>query len=177
MSGINTLHIADKQNLLEKWSGRKIGKVVFDSDIDGDSNRVFSCRIKNKEHLYFLCFDNQQNIFGGYFDDKITTLKEWNFSENQFLFTFNKFGKHNAVDEHLCQKYEQIGRKGIFIHQDDNDRLFNFYCGFSIGKINENVSNCIAVSVYYQNCKNKMLNGMNSWQTFPITRLLVLTMC
>ncbi|KAL7722497.1 TLDc domain-containing protein [Entamoeba marina] len=76
-------------NVLKEWSNMEHYHIIFDSDIDGDgySNSTFINKAINKQNNYFISFDKEYNIFGGYLSSKINACNRFIGDKNVFVFS------------------------------------------------------------------------------------------
>ncbi|KAL7713729.1 hypothetical protein QTN25_008748 [Entamoeba marina] len=59
---------------LKGWCGLSCGNIIFDSDVDGENTKQLIRKVLQKKHLYFICFDEDGNVLGGYVNEE--TKKE-----------------------------------------------------------------------------------------------------
>ncbi|KAL7715609.1 TLDc domain-containing protein [Entamoeba marina] len=83
------------QSLFE-WSGKQNYNIIFDSDLDGDGKGVLENKVIHKRNLYFISFDNENNIFGGYVDTIINKTGRIT-DPNAFVFSLIKNGKMKNI--------------------------------------------------------------------------------
>ncbi|KAL7714596.1 TLDc domain-containing protein [Entamoeba marina] len=61
---------------LKNWCGLNKIKVIFDSDIDGDGSGTLAKSIKGLGNLYFITFDDNNNVFGGFLSSMVKLKQE-----------------------------------------------------------------------------------------------------
>ncbi|BFU22935.1 predicted protein [Entamoeba histolytica] len=84
---------------LEEWTNRKVGNILFDSDIDdwNKNTSVFGERIMNKEHIIIIIEDEEENKFGGYVNSKIDKVDEWINDSQSFVFSLDSNGRMEGM--------------------------------------------------------------------------------
>ncbi|KAL7720443.1 TLDc domain-containing protein [Entamoeba marina] len=97
-------------NELRKWSGKQKCSVIFDSKIDGDGgNNVLMNKVIKKKNLYFITFDNQNNVFGGYVDTIINKTNSWIIDPNAFTFSLLRNGNLKNSKYVIKANHEKFG--------------------------------------------------------------------
>ena len=92
-------YVTENIKTLEEWSGHQMNRVLYDSDKDGKDSSIFREKIINHEHLYFIVFDSNDNVFGHYHDgviDRISKDEEDGdsfYDPHIFIFTLNSNGR------------------------------------------------------------------------------------
>ncbi|ELP88383.1 hypothetical protein EIN_228660 [Entamoeba invadens IP1] len=51
---------------LQKWSNKKSGEIIFDSEVSAYKENEFKKKISVNEPIYVVCFDDKDNVFGCY---------------------------------------------------------------------------------------------------------------
>ncbi|KAL7715535.1 TLDc domain-containing protein [Entamoeba marina] len=99
---------------LKKWSGKNSYSILFDSDIDGNgTDNTLPHKILGKNKLYFIHFDENQNVFGGYINSTIDIIQNWIKDPKAFLFSLIRNGK--------------IKNEQYPIQKNSMDRAFSLY--------------------------------------------------
>jgi len=80
---------------LREWSGLKKLDVLYDSGSDEKSASTFHNRITNHSHLYFILFDEKQNVFGHYLQAQIPRDNKGKkiYDKNIFMFSLFSNGR------------------------------------------------------------------------------------
>lgn len=80
----------EQRNLLEKWTGKEMNGIVFDSlTMDcGINTSQLDAKVLSKSQLVFLIEDTNGRKFGGYVNTKIHSVLQWIYDEKAFVFTF-----------------------------------------------------------------------------------------
>ena len=127
------LEINEKKQL-EKWTNKKCGEILFDSDKDdwNENTSVFDDRLMNKSNLIFIVEDTNGNKFGGYITSKIEKYDSYINDEKAFVFSLKSNNRlkrmkkfHIAEPKYaflLFQKSNQydlfrIGRNDIGVYK------------------------------------------------------------
>ncbi|BFU24873.1 predicted protein [Entamoeba histolytica] len=148
---------------IEEWTERKVGNILFDSDIDdwNESTSVFGERIMNKEHLIIMIEDEEGNKFGGYVNEKINKVDGYINDSQSFVFSL----KSNRRLEGM-KKFDIIQPEyAFYLYNQTSDWLFEF--GFSrldlaVGKENNKAqSHCKQSSFEYNKISNALCGGYN----------------
>ncbi|KAL7720458.1 hypothetical protein QTN25_002226 [Entamoeba marina] len=163
-------------NKLKEWSGKQKCSIIFDSKIDGDGgNNVLHDKVINKKNLYFISFDNENNVFGGYLDTTIGTVGNITDS-NAFTFSLIRNGEFKNI------KYEIKNdcRRHAFYLCFNSDCLYNFGSGFgndiSVCRIGNSNSHCFSTSYEYNGEQHPFIDNTDSSNYFTVKRLLVMEM-
>jgi len=117
-------YVLNNMKELETWSGKKYKEVLYDSELDGKSSKVFREKVINKDNLYFIVIVKDNDVFGHYFNVPITKANAKISDDNMFVFTLNSNGRCNV------KKFDNKKRKTTMQIQNNND----FYsCNMSYG--------------------------------------------
>ncbi|KAL7716636.1 hypothetical protein QTN25_005931 [Entamoeba marina] len=163
---------------LSEWCEKKTSHIVFDSNIDGSSNSVLFEKISKKHDLYFVNFDSKGNIFGAYIKSDITTLDEWNYDENHFVFVVKSNNKTLPPTKWLMN----VGCLGGVLIYDEDDRLYSVGNGngfFTIWKTGLCECSCHELNETYEMESPQELNGTNyptDQEKFSIDRIVIFQM-
>ncbi|KAL7720408.1 TLDc domain-containing protein [Entamoeba marina] len=156
-------------NKLKEWSGKQKCSIIFDSKIDGDGgNNVLMNKVMNKQNLYFISFDNQNNVFGGYVDTIINKTGDWITDPNAFVFSLIRNGKMKNI------KYEIKNSQYAFYSLSNDNQLYGIGGGHDIGiwKIGDSNSYCNPHSYEYNGEQHPIVDKFN----FTTKRILVIQM-
>ncbi|KAL7720416.1 TLDc domain-containing protein [Entamoeba marina] len=107
-------------NKLKEWSGKQNCSVLFDSNIDGYGKGVIEHKVMNKRNLYFISFDNQNNVFGGYVDTIISKTNCFTSDPNAFVFSLIRNGQVKNMN------YNIRNQGHAFWLQSNHDQLYVF---------------------------------------------------
>ncbi|KAL7714597.1 TLDc domain-containing protein [Entamoeba marina] len=127
---------------LKNWCGLNKIKVIFDSDIDGDGSGTLARSIAGLGSLYFITFDDNNNVFGGFLSS-MAKLEQTEFGlqmpavtdSNCFLFSLIRDGSTDL------RKWDvnTDGKKRVFhcnYRNSQSDELYAFGMGrFLINRI------------------------------------------
>ncbi|KAL7717985.1 TLDc domain-containing protein [Entamoeba marina] len=98
--------IFDNNDVLKKWSRKKKYNVIFDSRMYGDgSNNGLRNEVINKSSLYFIVFDDNDNIFGGYVNSIIYTDNVPIRDDSSFVFSFVRNNKLQPRKYNIKQQF------------------------------------------------------------------------
>ncbi|KAL7720471.1 TLDc domain-containing protein [Entamoeba marina] len=164
------------QSLIE-WSGKQNYNVIFDSKIDGNGKGVLENKVMNKKNLYFISFDNHNNVFGGYVDT-IINKTGWIKDINAFVFSLIRKGKVKNKKYVLKQNFEE--QYAFYL----SPRTYEFcsYCFGKYGYMPIYVKNKGIVSSWFNsysyeyNGEQYPLVDDHHRTTFKMERILVLEM-
>ena len=143
--GINesTASVINKDDVLknlpqmEVWSGKKVSRVLYDSEQDGKKGDVFRSKIEGKNHLYFIVIDSEKNVFGHYHNSSVGKVSEEKYDKDIFIFTLCSKGRRNV------KKCNSIQKEKIYTTISEDDDFFwcgSTYGGFQINEIDTNGS-------------------------------------
>ena len=79
-------------NEIEKWTNKKFGEKIFDSETDNwkKNTSLFDDKLYGRSNVLILIQEeDNKNIFGGYIDTKIFTRDHFINDKNAFIFTMN----------------------------------------------------------------------------------------
>ncbi|EDR24606.1 hypothetical protein EDI_280700 [Entamoeba dispar SAW760] len=165
-------------NKLEEWTSRKVGNIIFDSEIDNwDKDKsVFNQKIINKEHIIIIIEDTNGNKFGGYVNVKIDKVRDFIYDPNSFLFSLESNGR---IDEMM--KFDINDQQHAFyLCNSINGCLFGFGGGYE-GDIcvykenNKTQSSCKQRSFSYKGITNALCGKQNP-ERFTPQRIIVIEM-
>ena len=161
-----------KIKLLEEWSEKQIDEIIYDSDRNSDDNTCFSSIVLHQRNLLFICIDQDDMIFGGYYEGEITQLDSPLREEGKkdFVFTFNENGLVDSV-----KRYDLKGDYGIRVYSN-SVRLFTFCNAFGIAKAATDKSFCFnGIGDYYEGATSISLNNKPD-RKFHVNRVIVIKM-
>ena len=116
---------------LEKWCDKKIDRIIYDSDVDGENKDIFKERIAGRKDLYFLNIKGDL-IYGGFTYKEPTFDGLQNGDEDCFIFTFNENGQKQHYNKYPSHK-RCVQDCGICL---PSDNFYFFYWAFGIVKLN-----------------------------------------
>ena len=162
---------------LEEWCGMKYQCVIYDSDKDGQESSVFTNKILNKSNLYFINYDDNNCIYGGFQKSAIKKLNRHNLDNDYFLFTLNEFGQHGVEKKYSMLSTPKYPTKtGISVFKE-NDELYYFADGFGVYKSFLQKSYTYqGVANQYEGAVKGCFNGKYDPNRFVVKRVLVIQM-
>ncbi|BFU24513.1 trichohyalin, putative [Entamoeba histolytica] len=170
--GISTMEEIEQ---LEEWTNRKVGNILFDSDIDNWNygTSVFDQRIWKKEHIIIIIEDEEGNKFGGYVNSKIDKIYgNYIYDSKSFVFSLNSNGRMKGMMKFDIKKSQHAF---CLYNQTVNDILFEFGFLGDICVFKENIktlSSCHQFSFEY----NGMSNALCGKYNFTPKRIIVIEM-
>lgn len=136
----------DQSEIIEKWTKKSIGSVVFDSSLHqwNIENSEFESRVLGKKNLTFLIEDKKGNKFGYYLSTTISKYGRWiPTGRSTFLFSLEKSGKTDNPT-----KFEiRFQCQGYWLYPRNNSNLIE------LGDI----------ALYKENYKNKCYCEQDTW--------------
>ncbi|BFU22116.1 predicted protein [Entamoeba histolytica] len=175
MRGMSTPKYQIEQ--LEEWTERKVGNVLFDSDIDNwnRNTSVFDQRIMNKKHVTIIIKDSEGNKFGGYVNEKIDKYGyDWINDSKSFVFSLESNGRIKGMMK-FDIKQPQFA---FYLHNQSCDCLFGFGNGHDIRVCKENdktKSWCEQCSFEYKGISNTLCGKLYP-DRFTPKRIIVIEM-
>ncbi|KAL7717254.1 TLDc domain-containing protein [Entamoeba marina] len=155
-------------NKLKEWSGKQICSIIFDSDIDGDgTNNVLMNKVMNKKNLYFISFDNENNVFGGYVDITIDTTGLYTTDPNSFTFSLIRNGKMKNIKYNIKNDHQLYA---FYLRPNDFFYTFGGSHDILVYKIGNSNSHCDPYSYEYNGEKHPFVDNFY----FITKRILVL---
>ncbi|BFU22101.1 TLD, putative [Entamoeba histolytica] len=175
MKGMSTI---EEMLQIEEWTNRKVGNILFDSDIDNwnKDTSVFYQRIWNKKHIIIIIEDEDGNKFGGYVNSKIDKVGEWINDSKSFVFSLESNGRMERM-----MKFDiKDPRYAFILHNQSDDCLFIFgyfgYGDFGVFKENDKTeSYCSQYSFEYEGISNALC-GKQYPERFTPKRIIVIEM-
>ena len=167
---------------LEEWSKLKFNKIIYDSEIDGKSNKVFKNKILNHSNLYFIIIDSNFNVFGHYHNGIINIIITHIYEPKIFIFSLKLDGKSEI------KKYERKRNLYTFIYDGKKSARQFYKCGndennndsYGIDKIEDNYGIIQNVQNNFKEMKSTDLTGNDcseqSGRRFNPKRLIVIEM-
>ncbi|KAL7714424.1 TLDc domain-containing protein [Entamoeba marina] len=172
------VNFAQSINKMKEWSGKQHYNIIFDSKIDGDgSNNVLRDKVMNKKNLYFIHFDNHQNIYGGYVNELIDKYNKRINDPNSFVFSLKR-NNQNTFKKYLIKQNQHQNAFKLCANRD-----LLYYFGSTDGiscrdittfKVGDPHSYCLPYSYEY-NGENKPLSDSTN-NKFTVERILVIQM-
>ncbi|KAL7715577.1 TLDc domain-containing protein [Entamoeba marina] len=160
-------------DLLKQWSGKDQYTVIFDSDRDGDgSNNELPKIVKNKKNLYFISFDFNGNIYGGYVDSTINKIGSYITDSNAFVFSLLR----NWKIKNMKYSIQSDREKDAFLVWNDSSILYHFggYGVIFISKVGQKRSYSNPSSTYlFNDDKSPFVYGTDD---FEIMRYIIIQM-
>ncbi|BFU26708.1 predicted protein [Entamoeba histolytica] len=173
MKGMNTKEIIKQ---LEEWTNRKVGNILFDSDIDSwnVNTSVFGERIKNKEHIIIIIEDSEGNKFGGYVNSKIDKVNGFIYDSKSFVFSLESKGRMKGM-----MKFDiKLQQYAFRLCGQSYNCLFEIGNGYDICVCKENnktKSFCLQHSFEYEGISNALC-GKQHPNRFTPKRIIVIEM-
>ncbi|KAL7718253.1 TLDc domain-containing protein [Entamoeba marina] len=170
---------------LQQWSNKKNYSIIFDSKIDGDgSNDVLRKKILNKRNLYFIHFDNDNNVFGGYINEPILE-KENGVNRDFKAFVFSLQQDNVIINQQFYYPQGFHSCNTLYLYSMKNV-LYNFGgSDIVVYPINDNHSRCVPKSFDYS-VEESLLEMVGFYTTkrclkdskdeFVINRIVILEM-
>ncbi|KAL7718499.1 TLDc domain-containing protein [Entamoeba marina] len=101
------LNVGKSLRALKHWFCLKTLNIIFDSDIDGDgSGNVLFNKVFGRRNLYFLTFDDNDNIFGGFVREYIDKFNYYLYGDDAFVFSLIKNGHQNNAQYRIGDEYK-----------------------------------------------------------------------
>ncbi|KAL7719776.1 TLDc domain-containing protein [Entamoeba marina] len=169
--------INDSLNVLKEWSVKNTFNIIFDSKFDGDGDKnVLHDIVLNKSNLYFTSFDGNNNVFGGYINNKIHGSGDFVHDENAFIFSLIK----NGIVKNKKYSIKQDKNKALCLWNNDLEgALYKFgsdICVWKVGKdqswCRNNDKNCW----YNYEDDDKPFTDITYPKRFEIQRIVVIQM-
>ncbi|KAL7721843.1 TLDc domain-containing protein [Entamoeba marina] len=163
----------DPIDLLKKWSNKTTFNVVFDSDINGNGENVLLNLVFNKSNLYFISFDENNNVYGGYIGNEINRYNQDILDENAFVFSLIRNGK---VNNRVYSIHEGENRAFWLFSKNSECWLYAF-ADFVVSKIGVDLSFCVDDNFFYD-YKNDItpLTYVTYPKKFIVERVIALQM-
>ncbi|BFU25321.1 predicted protein [Entamoeba histolytica] len=172
MKGMNTM---EEMLQIEEWTNRKVGNILFDSDIDNwnRNTSVFDQRIINKEHIIIIIEDTEGNKFGGYVNSKIDEVGYYIYDSQSFVFSLESNGRIEGMKKFDIKQPEDA----FCLYNQSHDFLFAFggndICVYK--EDNKTESYCYQDSFEYEGI-TKALCGKQHPERFTPKRIIVIEM-
>ncbi|GAB1223243.1 hypothetical protein ENUP19_0139G0030 [Entamoeba nuttalli] len=161
---------------IEEWTNRKVGNILFDSNVDdwNVNTSVFGEKIMNKEYLIIVIEDTEGNKFGGYVNSKIGQDYIFITTINSFIFSLESNGRIKGMKKFdiKCVQY------GFRLFRESSDWLFAFGSESDIRvwkSKNKILSYCKQSSFGYEDMRN-VLCGNEFPKRFTPQRIIVIEM-
>ncbi|KAL7716104.1 TLDc domain-containing protein [Entamoeba marina] len=143
--------INNSMNILKEWSNKNTSNIIFDSKVDGNgSNNVLHNRVMNRSNMYFIHFDENNNVYGGYLNTKVNNSYDYSdkyecydiHDKNAFVFSLTRnaqlFFLHNKRKDGLLYYFGNDVR----VHKVDGKESFckgadSEYYWYNYGNVNK----------------------------------------
>ncbi|BFU24553.1 TLD, putative [Entamoeba histolytica] len=164
---------------IEKWTNRKVGNILFDSDIDdwNKNTSVFDQRIMNKEHIIIIIEDEEGNKFGGYVNEKIDEVDGYINDSKSFVFSLESNGRMKGMMKFDIKQPQHA----FWLDNQSYDWLFAFglggyFCDIYVYKENNKTESwCEQYSFEYEGISNALC-GKEWPNRFTTKRIIVIEM-
>ncbi|KAL7718470.1 TLDc domain-containing protein [Entamoeba marina] len=178
ISNDENINFVPSINKMKEWSGKHHYSIIFDSKIDGNgSNNVLRDKVINKKNIYFIHFDNRQNICGGYVNELIDVYNEDINDLNAFVFSL----KRNNQNTFKKYSIKQNQHHYAFCLCPNQNVLYSFGSDNGIScedittfKVGDPQSYCNPYTYEYNGENKPLFDGNNN--RFTIERILVIQM-
>ena len=163
---------------IDEWTNKKIGQVIFDSDVDdwNQNSSMFDTKILNKQNLIFLIEDTNGNKFGGFVNIKIEKTTTWLTDTGMFVFSMKINGK-NEMKKYMKTKNDNYG---FYLVIKGHYELFEFGDGYTIQihkkSCNNSNGSYVNKTSSYENLSSVNLFGNSGTTNFTPKRILVIQM-
>ncbi|KAL7714549.1 TLDc domain-containing protein [Entamoeba marina] len=160
-------------NVLQNWSDFHSFNIIYDSDVDG-GGYVAIDMVHNKKNLYFINFDNENNVFGGFVSNPNSGLSyQEQCNRITFVFSLERNGLP-FYKKYPLKKYQEVSAFNCY-YLDQYSPLYTFGCDLQIFPVGVNNSFVAPSSYKYNHCKTPFINRGYPYH-FPIQRLIILEM-
>ena len=162
--------------ILQQWTKKKIGKVIFDTDIDewDEQTSQLNKKLLEKGQLIFLIEDTNQNLFGYYeaTDIEMEFLEDKETSEESFLFSL----RSNGRSQHPL-KFEIIDTDdGYCLYNNSSDHLIDL-AGGSLVLYKERLKSSCMYNQFDENFNyHETENIICEDESFTLKHLIVIQM-
>ncbi|KAL7715576.1 TLDc domain-containing protein [Entamoeba marina] len=156
--------------VMENWCGMKYDNIIFDSDRNNSTKQSILSQILNKNYLYFIHFDENGNIFGGYLSEQVHTTDVWIYDDNAFLFTLTRNYLTNR------NKFNIEKGKEVFWIYSSSQWLYRFGIDLYIFKPGIPRSATYQNKFNYNGIEKAITDKQGPCQTFSIERIVIVKM-
>ena len=176
---LNEVVKEEHQKQLEEWTELKCSNILFDSNIDDwtEDTSVLNERIIRKKQIVFLIEDEDNEIFGYYFNTKIEQIYGYWQQTDSKSFHFNLQSRKNRLKQPMKFEIKNLKNGGIYLCQKTNKFLIGLG-DISLRKENKkNESNCGQTESYidFHGIKNALCGKIYP-KNFITKRILVIQM-
>ncbi|ELP94996.1 hypothetical protein EIN_251800 [Entamoeba invadens IP1] len=172
---LNFIRLSDA---LKTWTGREEMLVLFDSDIDDQSNVSFQACVLNKHSLFIILFDKKGNIFGAYLRKSVSKVSKRMEDKGHFIFSLESNGRVDSPKRWIPRSDKP---STCFMLNRTNNTIgrlceIGFPEGFiSVSKTSFRQSGCVDLSTKYEGIDNDDLNATNN-EIFHFERIMIVQM-
>ncbi|KAL7714663.1 hypothetical protein QTN25_007830 [Entamoeba marina] len=168
-------HIEKSMIDLQNWSGKQNSTIIFDSVLDGDGLCNLDRKVTHDCYQYFIVFDTDNNIFGGYLAHGFFSPDNWINDSNAFLFSLVRNGKTKI------KRYPRKPGYSAFKLYRSNHRngwLFKFSYDLVVKPVGNKGSYCYCNCYDYDNEQYPLINNMDNkhHENFEAKRIIVIQM-
>ncbi|KAL7719088.1 TLDc domain-containing protein [Entamoeba marina] len=161
--------INDSIENLKQWSEMNTHQVIFDSKVDGDgyTNNVLCDRVYGRSKLYFITFDGNGNVFGGYVSVNIDKAYVGIQDNKSFLCSIVRNGQKSNGKYPIQPNY--VNNAFTLCCNNPDAILYKFGSNFVVYKIGGNAQSICNSNEF---SGNQFVNNNN----YKAQRLIVLQM-
>ncbi|KAL7720830.1 TLDc domain-containing protein [Entamoeba marina] len=118
--------VTQELKLLTEWSGLNNSTIIFDTDLQGNGYGTLWRSVLNKKNLYFISFDNDNNVFGGYMNEIIKKTPFGITDDHSFIFSIMRNKEMKNVKYNIKRNRKHVNN-AFSLHADDS---FGYLYGF-----------------------------------------------
>ncbi|ELP88005.1 hypothetical protein EIN_419340 [Entamoeba invadens IP1] len=167
----------EERKQIFKWSGRRVGNIVFDSEVNamGRNSKMFNDGVRDGKG-FVLCIDDKlKNRFGCVITEKVEREATWVADENAFVFVLERNGEKDEKKFDIKKKKASnaflVGKptqSGLFAVGNDDIRIMRKYKGKTICFCSQDT--------FEYNGEKKALCGKVHPEKFELKRLILATL-
>ncbi|KAL7714626.1 TLDc domain-containing protein [Entamoeba marina] len=165
--------LAKSYKYFKEWSQKEKCTIIYDSNVQNKAlNQSFNNKLLNKNNLFIVNFDKNNNVFGVFLKDSIKTIGITN-QHQSFIFSL-KTG--DVVDRPMMWKLNDGCYSNIQLFENE-DILYQIgeSSGFTIYKVGMNESYCFDLSLGFKGIEDDDLTNSN-YEEYVVERIIVLEM-
>ncbi|KAL7719989.1 TLDc domain-containing protein [Entamoeba marina] len=130
---LNEFQTKETISKLKYWSGKKMMNVIYDSDINSLTREAFILQLLNKQNLYFILFDKENNVFGGFLKQELTRIGSSTTDPNSFVFSLMR----NSNISNVMYKISSLFKfDAFYLSTEVENHLFQFGSDLHVCDVN-----------------------------------------
>ena len=161
-------------DVMKGWVGKERAEIIFDSDVDEFTNRMFNIKCLDKPNIAVIGFTTEGDVFGGYLEKEVSETDKLLTDPNHFIFSLESHGRCKTPMRWMRKNEKR--QRAVWWQTNYQYGFITFGDGEAghlyLGNMETNPF-CHYLSWDYQGIEDRTLTGKNGTCEFHHCRRLV----